>query len=86
MSLSEPVALVRGLGGAPRMGVIVLAQQAVDTYVAGCTRMDERGTARDILLRDLARLRVQEPDLDPFIGAVEGHIDLLHRQLPRRAA
>lgn len=86
MSLSEPVECVRRLGTAPRIGAIVVAEQAVDTYVAGYTRLDDRGIALDILLRDLARLRLLEPDLDPFIGEVEGYIDLLHRTLSRAAA
>lgn len=86
MSLSEPVELVRRLGTAPRIGAIVLAEQAIDTYVAGYTRLDDRGIALDILLRDLARLRLLEPDLDPFISEVESYIDLLHRTLSHQAA
>ena len=86
MSLSEPVELVRRLGTAPPVGAIVLAEQAVDLYIAGYTRLDDRSIALDILLRDLARLRVLQPDLDGFIADVEGYIDLLHRQLTRQAA
>lgn len=86
MSLSEPVELVRRLGAAPRIGAIVLAEQAIDTYVAGYTRLDDRGIALDILLRDLARLRLLEPDLDPFISEAESYIDLLHRTLSHQAA
>lgn len=86
MSLSEPVELVRRLGAAPRVGAIVMAEQAVDTYCAGYLCPDDRTIALDILLRDLARLRVQEPDLDQFIGEVETYIDLLHRDIARQAA
>ncbi|MCJ2089360.1 hypothetical protein MKK88_25710 [Methylobacterium sp. E-005] len=86
MSLSEPVALVGRLGGASRIGAIVVVEQAIDAYIAGYTRPDDRGIALDILLRDFARLRILEPDLDPFISEVEGYIDLLHRQLSRLAA
>lgn len=86
MPLSEPVEVVRRLGGAPRIGAIVMAEQAIDTYLAGYPRPDDRLIALDILLRDLARLRVQDPALDRFIGAVENYIDLLHRDPARRAA
>ncbi|MEL6062896.1 MULTISPECIES: hypothetical protein [unclassified Methylobacterium] len=86
MSLSEPVELVRRLGAAPPVGAIVVVEQAVDLYIAGYARLDDRGVALDILLRDLARLRILEPDLDVFIAEVEGYIDLLHRQLTRQAA
>lgn len=86
MSLSEPVELVRRLGCAPRIGAIVMAEQAVDTYLAGYSHPDDRTIALVILLRDLARLRVQEAALDRFIGEVETYIDLLHRDLARRAA
>jgi hypothetical protein len=86
MALSEPVELVRRLGAAQRVGAIVMAEQAVDTYVAGYARIDDRAIALDIVLRDLARLRVQAPGLDRFIGEVEGYIDLLHRDLARPAA
>lgn len=86
MSLSEPVELVRRLGAAPRTDGIAMAEQAVDAYLAGYSHPDERTIALDILLRDLARLRVQETDLDRFIGEVETYIDLLHRDLARRAA
>ncbi len=86
MLLSEPVELVRRLGATPHIGALVMAEQAIGTYLAGYPRPDDRPIALDILLRDLARLRVQEPALDRFIGAVEGYIDLLHRDLARRAA
>ncbi|MCJ2137566.1 hypothetical protein MKK69_26575 [Methylobacterium sp. J-026] len=86
MSPSEPVALVRGLGGAPRIGATVPAERAADTPVPGCGRLDDRGIALDIPLRGFARLRVQRPDPDPFIGAVEGSIDRPYRHPPRRAA
>jgi hypothetical protein len=86
MSLSEPVELVRRLGAAPPVGAIVLAEQAVDLYIAGYIRLDDRSVALDILLRDLARLRVLQPELDGFIAEVEAYIDLLHRQLTRQAA
>ncbi|MCJ2071507.1 hypothetical protein MKK75_22360 [Methylobacterium sp. J-030] len=86
MSLSEPVELVRRLGGPERIGAIVKVEQAIDTYSAGYPRLDDRGIALDILLRDLARLRILEPDLDPVISEVEGYIDVLHRQLSRLAA
>ncbi|SDM17189.1 hypothetical protein SAMN05216360_10153 [Methylobacterium phyllostachyos] len=86
MSLSEPVEFVRRLGSTPRIGAIVLAEQAIDTYLTGYTRMEDRGIALDILLRDLARLRFQAPEFDAFISEVEGYIDLLHRHLSRQAA
>ncbi len=86
MSLSEPVELVRRLGISPRIGAIVMAEQAIDTYLAGYSRPDDRAIALDILLRDLARLRIQEAALDRFITEVESYIDLLHRDLARRAA
>lgn len=86
MSLSEPVELVRRLGAAPRIDGIVMAEQAVDAYLVGYSHPDDRTVALDILLRDLARLRVQETGLDRFIGEVETYIDLLHRDLARRAA
>jgi hypothetical protein len=86
MSLSEPVELVRRLGISPRIGAIVMAEQAIDTYLAGYNRPDDRAIALDILLRDLARLRIQEAALDRFITEVESYIDLLHRDLARRAA
>ena len=78
MALSEPVELVRRLGAASRVGAIVLAEQAVDAYGTGYGQPDERVIALDILLR------AREPALDGFIGEVE--IDLLHRDLARRAA
>jgi hypothetical protein len=86
MSLSGPVLLVRRLGSVPRVGAIVMAEQAVDTYLAGYAHPDDRATALDIVLRDLARLRIIEPDLDRFITEVESYIDLLHRNLARQAA
>jgi hypothetical protein len=86
MSLSEPVEFVRRLGSTPRIGAIVMAEQAIDTYLAGYLRIDDRAIALDILLRDLARLRLQDAALDAFIGEVESYIDLLHRDLTRRAA
>ena len=86
MALSGPIELVLRLGAAPRIGAIVLVEQAVDTYLAGYAHPDERAIALDILLRDLARLRIHEPDLDGFIGEVELYIDLLHRDLARQAA
>jgi hypothetical protein len=86
MSLSEPVERVRHLGSAPRIGAIAVAQRAIDAYIAGYTRPDDRGIALDILLRDFARLRILQPDLDAFIAEVESYIDLLHRQLTRLAA
>ena len=55
MSLSAPVEVVRRLGVAPRIGAIVMAEQAVDSYRAGCDRPDGRTIALDILLRDPAR-------------------------------
>ena len=86
MSLSEPVELVRRLAATPHVGAMIVIEQAIDRYAAGYTRLDERGIALDILLRDLARLRTVEPDLDPLITKVEGYIDFLHRQLTRQAA
>lgn len=86
MLLSEPIREIRRLGLAHRIGAIVMAEQAVDTYVAAFQRPDDRAIALDILLRDLARLRVREPAIDGFIGEVESYIDLLHREFARRAA
>lgn len=86
MPLSEPAERVRRLGAAPRAGTVVMVERAVDLYIAGYNRLDDRAVALDILLRDLARLRLQDPALDPLIGAVEGYIDALHRDLARRAA
>ena len=86
MSLSEPVERLRRLGPTPDVGAIVLIEQAIDRYAAGYARLDERGIALDILLRDLARLRTVEPDRDAFIAQVENYIDSLHRQLTRQAA
>lgn len=86
MSLSEPVERVRRLGNTPPHDAIVTIQQAVDTYVAGYARMDDRGTALDILLRDFARLRSLAPERDVFISAIESYIDRLHRQLARQVA
>ncbi|MCJ2140720.1 hypothetical protein [Methylobacterium sp. E-066] len=86
MALSEPVRAVRRLGSTAQIGAIVLAEQAIDTYLDGYGRPDDRAVALDILLRDLARLRFLEPDVDGFIGEVERYIDLLYRSLSRRAA
>ncbi|MDP4004297.1 hypothetical protein [Methylobacterium sp. NEAU K] len=86
MQLSEPVHVVYRLGSAPRIGAIVLAEQAIDTYLDGYGRPDDRATALDILLRDLARLRFLEPAFDGFIAEVESYIDQLHRDLLHRAA
>ncbi|KQS67418.1 hypothetical protein SAMN02799625_00462 [Methylobacterium sp. UNC300MFChir4.1] len=86
MALSGPIELVLRLGAVPRSGAIVLVEQAVDTYLAGYAHPEERAIALDILLRDLARLRIHEPDLDGFVGEVEHYIDLLHRDLARQAA
>ncbi|AIQ93883.1 hypothetical protein PQI07_05170 [Methylobacterium sp. 092160098-2] len=86
MSLPGPIELVLRLGIAPRIGAIGMVEQAVDAYLAGYAHPGERAIALDILLRDLARLRIHEPDLDPFIGEVEQYIDQLHRNLARQAA
>ena len=86
MALSEPVHAVRRLGSAAQIGAIVMAEQAIDSYLDDCGRPGDRATALDILLRDLARLRFVEPDLDAFIGEVERYIDLLYRDLSRQAA
>ncbi|MCJ2066990.1 hypothetical protein MKK63_30515 [Methylobacterium sp. J-088] len=86
MALSEPVERVRRLGPTPDVGALVMIEQAIDLYAAGYTHLDERRIALDILLRDLARLRTIEPDLDVFIAQVESYIDSLHCQLTRQAA
>ena len=86
MLLSEPVELVRRLGATPHIGALVMAEQAIGTYLAGYPRPDDRPIALDILLRDLARLRVQQPALDRLLGAVDGVIDLLHSVHARRPA
>ncbi|WP_426215495.1 hypothetical protein [Methylobacterium sp. NFXW15] len=82
----EPVEEVRRLGSASRIGAIVLAEQVVDMYVGGFGHAAERSVALDALLRDLARLRRREPDLDGFITEVEHYIDTLHRDLAQLAA
>lgn len=82
----EPLEDIRRLGSANAIGAIVLAEQVVDTHVAGFTAMAERSLALDVLLRDLARLRRREPGLDGFITEIEGYIDALHRDLDRLAA
>ncbi|MET0180754.1 MAG: hypothetical protein ABW194_09795 [Novosphingobium sp.] len=86
MALSEPVHAIRRLGTAAQIDGLALGEQAIDSYLDGYGRPDDRAIALDILLRDLARLRFLEPDLDGFIGAVECYIDLLYRDLSRRAA
>ena len=86
MMSREPVEEIRRLGSANRIGAIVLAEQVVDTYVAGFGHAAERSVALDALLRDLARLSRREPDLDGFITEIEQYIDTLHRDLARLAA
>ena len=86
MRWSEPVREIRRLGSMPRIGAIVMAEQAVDTYADAYLQAEDRRIALDILLRDLARLRAQEPALDRFVGEVESYIDLLCGDLSRRAA
>jgi hypothetical protein len=86
MSLPGPIELVLRLGATPRVGAIVMVEQAIDTYLAGYAHADDRAIALDILLRDLARLRIHEPDLDQFIGEVELYLDLLFRDLACQAA
>lgn len=86
MSCREPIETIRRLGAGPRIGAIVLAEQAVDTYAAAFAHPEDRMLALDALLRDLARLRRRDPALDGFITQVETYIDSLHRDLARRAA
>ncbi|WP_457107731.1 hypothetical protein [Methylobacterium sp. P5_C11] len=86
MPLSGPIALILRLGAAPPCNARVLVERTVETYVAGYGHPDECAIALDILLRDLARLRILEPDLDRSITEVERYIDGLHRDLARRAA
>lgn len=86
MASSEPIREIRRRGCMPRIGAIVMAEQAVDTYADACPQAEGRAVALAILLRDLARPRLREPALDRFIADVESHIDPLHRDLSRRAA
>jgi len=55
VSLSAPVESVRRLGLAQRIGAVVMAEQAVDAYRAGCGHPDTCTVALEIRLRDLAR-------------------------------
>lgn len=65
-----------------RPGAIVIAEHAIDTYAGG---FDEpsRVIALDTILRDLARLRIKAPTLDPFVSELERYIDGLHRELAK---
>ncbi|WP_132255044.1 hypothetical protein [Methylobacterium segetis] len=76
-------ALNRFAGEAPS-GAILQAEAAVDAYVSDFHDRADKVVALDILLRDLARLRLRAPELDAFLDVVEGHIDDLHRDLARR--
>lgn len=86
MPSSEPIREIRRLGCVPRIGAIVMAEQAVDTYADAYPHAEDRAVALDILIRDLARLRREEPALDRFFADVESYVDLMHRDLSRRAA
>lgn len=86
MTSREPVEEIRRLGAANAIGAIVLAEQVVDTHVAGFANRAERSLALDALFRDLARLRRREPSLDGFITEIEGYLDSLHRDLVGLAA
>ena len=86
MSSSEPVRALRRFGAIMRIGAIVSAERAVDAYADAHCRAEDRGIARDILRRNLARMPLREPALDGFIGEVESCIGLLHGDLARRAA
>ncbi|WP_342165145.1 hypothetical protein [Methylobacterium sp. SD21] len=86
MTSREPVEEIRRLGAANAIGAIVLAEQVVDTHVAGFANRAERSLALDALFRDLARLRRREPTLDGFITEIEGYLDSLHRDLVGLAA
>lgn len=86
MSNHVPVEEIGRLAAAGQAGAIVLAEHVVDTHIAGFANADERSLALDALLRDLARLRRRDPQLDGFIAEVEAYIDTLHRDLVRLAA
>ena len=69
MSYHDPIEAIRRLGAGPRAGAIVLAEQIVDTHVAGFGSSADRRLALDAMLRDLARLRRRDPALDGFRAA-----------------
>lgn len=71
---------LRTLASQGRPGAIVLAEQAIDTFAESFDE-NTRVVALDTILRDLARLRVQTPILDPFLTDLERYIDLLQRDL-----
>lgn len=85
MQLAQPIRTIGRLGLEGRVGAIVQAEQAVDTFLAAFPG-DERPLALDILLRDAARLRDREPGLDEFLTEVERYIDLLFRDMTRADA
>ncbi len=85
MQLAQPIRTIGRLGHEGRAGAIVQAEQAVDSFVSAFAGA-ERPLALDILLRDAARLRDREPDLDPFLTEVEHYIDLLFQEMTRADA
>ncbi|AWN41871.1 hypothetical protein [Methylobacterium durans] len=84
--LAQPIEAVRHVADGSRAWAVLEAEAAVDAYVSDFPEPGDKVIALDILLRDLARLRLRAPEFDAFLDAVEGHIDDLHRDLARRAA
>ena len=82
--LAQPVQALRHFAAEARAGAGPEAEAVVDAYVSDFHQVGDKVIALDILLRDLARLRLRAPELDAFLDAVEGHIDDLHRELARR--
>ena len=58
-----------------------MVEQAVDVYAAAFDDREAHVIALDILLRELARFTVLEPNLSAFIAQIERYIDSLHRDL-----
>lgn len=71
---------LHGLAADGHPGAIVVAEQTIDAFAHG---FDEKSRviALDSILRDLARLRIKGPMLDPFLSELERYIDWLQRKL-----
>ncbi len=72
---------IRALALSARPGAIVMAEHAVDTYLAPSRRSRDRQHALDALSGDLSRIGRDEPDLARFLGQVELYIVLLQRPM-----